>query len=149
MMMIAAWMVSLASCASDAPRVCHFESGRPCAEGDICLGTQGNECSYAACDGESGELFGAPVACLRGTVEPLPGGPFNCDPSDLDFGGGYLPPRAPCPLGALYSIEGTTYGACVPVSQCRPLPCDPAYGGDGCPIDYTCDAGSSTCVPVS
>ncbi len=140
-----AWMAALAAC-RDAPRVCHFESGRPCVEGEICLGTRGAECGYVAC--LEGGLGGSLPGCSRGTVEPVADGPFDCDPANLELDG-YLPPPAPCPLGALYSIEDGFYGRCVPVSQCLPLPCDPAYGGDGCPIDYVCDAASSTCVPGS
>jgi hypothetical protein len=146
---IAAWTVSLAACAGEEPRVCHFPSGRPCVEGEICLGEQGLECGYVYCEPDTGSLAAsAPGACFPGPTPEQPGGPFDCDPGNLDLDG-YLPPSAPCPLGALWSIENGFYGRCVPVTQCLPLPCDPRYGGDGCPSDYVCDAASSTCVSAS
>jgi len=128
-----------------APVVCHFQSGRPCVEGDICLGPQGGECNYAFCDPMSDDILGTAVACMRGQIDTTPAGPFDCDPALLQYQG-YLPPPAPCPLGALYTIQNGAWGNCVAVSNCKPLPCNPAYGGDGCPIDYVCDAASSTCV---
>src|SRR5689334_5002043 len=104
---IAAWMVSLAACASeDEPRVCYFPSGRPCVEGDICMNTQGNECEPVICTAE-GRLEQAAAACVRGQVDPVPGGPYDCDQTHLDWGGGLLPPRAPCPLGSMVQIAGT------------------------------------------
>jgi hypothetical protein len=91
-----------------------------------------------------GELWGTAVACEPDEVEPGPNPPYHCDPSAISP---YTetPPQEPCPLGALQAIADGFYAGCVPVEQCEPLACDPAYGGDGCPIDYMCDETSSTC----
>jgi hypothetical protein len=133
------------------PFVCHFPSGRPCAAGDICMNVKGSECEPVLCNGETRRLeVGGAAACVPGQTDPVPGGPFDCDPAHLDFRGGITPPPAPCRIGALFQINGTTYGMqCVPVSQCLPLPCDPQYSGDGCPSNYACDATTLTCVPAS
>ena len=131
--------------------VCHFASGRPCRADEVCLGAKGDECNYYVC--QDGALIGGAVACSAGEVPAAPGGPFTCDPSAIERApgtGGFVPPPAPCPLGGLWTIDparGVPYGACVPVAQCAPLPCDPAFAGDGCPADHVCDAATSTCVP--
>jgi hypothetical protein len=129
------------------PYVCHFPSGRPCVEGDICIGMQGNECNYVFCDPRTGGVFGTAVGCGRGKFDTTPAGPFDCDPALVQYEA-YRPPM-PCPLGGLYTIQNGGWGTCVAVSNCKPLPCNPAYKGDGCPSDYVCDATSSTCVPAS
>jgi hypothetical protein len=54
----------------------------PCRRGELCLGEQGDECRYFACvDGEL--TTGSGVACQASDVEPIAGGPFLCDPSQL------------------------------------------------------------------
>jgi hypothetical protein len=140
----------LLGCADDAPAVCHFPSGRPCRADEVCLGSQGGECNYVGCavDGDGrGELRGTAVACAAAPVAPAAGGPFVCDPGAFTDvrAGVFTPPRAPCPLGGLWTIEDGFWGTCVPVAQCLPLPCDPAYGDDGCPSSQRCDDASRTC----
>lgn len=138
-----------------AIEVCHFASGRPCPSDRACLGPQGDECNYYACRPEEGVILGTAIACQAGVTEPVAGGPFNCDPATIAVDRGLLtPPPAPCPLGSLWSIHlppdtGGVYGhwgRCVPVAQCRPIPCDPAFAGDGCPSDHVCAAATRTCV---
>jgi hypothetical protein len=140
-----------ASDASDAsegsdgpPDACYFASGRPCSVGEVCLGEAGDECNYYTC--QDGRLIGGAVGCAPGEVPPVAGGPFDCDPS-LITSGDSTPPPSPCPLGGLYTIEDGFFGRCVPVAQCQPLPCNPAFNDDGCPSSYTCDGASSTCQP--
>ena len=129
-----------------AAEVCHFPSGRPCRDDAVCMGRQGNECNYVSC--EEGELRSTAVGCGTAEVAPLPGGPFDCDPAVIVRTPGSLtPPSFPCPLGSLHRVENNTvYGPCVPLAQCKPIACDPDFGGDGCPSTHTCDPSSRTCV---
>ncbi|MEZ4404561.1 MAG: hypothetical protein R3B06_31360 [Kofleriaceae bacterium] len=140
-------LTAACSAAPDPAATCAFPSGRPCPPGQACLASPGDECNYVACI--DGELLGTAVAC---SAEPIPstgGGPYDCDPASVPVTTGLLPPPAPCPLGGLYTIERGFFRTCVPVEECAPLPCDPAYGGDGCPSSYTCAPASRTCVPAT
>jgi hypothetical protein len=136
----------------DAPpqaAVCHFTSGRPCTADHACMGAKGDECNYYACN--DGQLLGGAVGCSPGTVEPIAGGPFNCDPASIALTqpGLLTPPNGACPIGSLWALDASReipYLQCVPLDQCVPIPCDPQWNGDGCPGDYVCDAASSTCV---
>ena len=137
------------TCVRQAVEVCHFPSGRPCRSDTVCLADQGVECNYIYCD--EGHLRSTAIGCGFGEVPPLEGGPFDCDPSVIvRRPGPLLPPNGYCPLGSLRRIEnnGLYSHDCVPLAQCKPIPCDPAYRGDGCPSTYTCDPTSSTCVPA-
>lgn len=143
----------LAGCGSeDQIEVCHFASGRPCPSDQLCLGEKGDECRYLSC--VQGEIVsGGAIACSAGTTDPQPGGPFNCDPAtvahDPDAETGFTPPNGACPIGSLYALDparALPYLFCVPVAQCAPIACDPAFAGDGCPADYVCDGASRTCV---
>jgi hypothetical protein len=127
--------------------VCHFPSGRPCREDAVCMSTQGSECNYVSC--EYRQLRSTMADCSSEEVPPLPGGPFDCDPGLIvRMQGRLTPPSVRCPLGSLHRVENDTVdGPCVPLAQCKPIACDPAYGGDGCPSNYACDPASSTCVP--
>jgi hypothetical protein len=139
-------LAALAGC-DDTPPVCHFPSGRPCPTGAACLNVQGQECSYVAC--LDGTLQGAAVACMPGPIQPSGTGPHDCDPSGVPAPDGLLtPPNGGCPIGGLYTIVNHFWGTCVPVAECRPLPCDPAYAGDGCPSNHGCDALTRLCVPT-
>jgi len=98
-------------------------------------------------------LVSGAVGCGTGVTAPVPGGPFDCDPSliarDPAARGGFTPPSGPCPIGSLWALDTTRalpYLFCVPVAQCRPIACDPRYAGDGCPADYVCAAATRTCV---
>lgn len=130
--------------APDALALCHFTSGRPCAPGTTCLGAQGNECNYATCAG--GQLLSTSIACGAATYPAAPSGPLvGCDPAALAVHG--TPPPAPCALGDLRTITAAgAWGPCVSTRQCRPLPCDATWLGDGCPSFHRCDAATSTCV---
>lgn len=143
---VTAVLLASAACADEdsGPPTCHFASGRPCPAGVVCLGAQGNECNYYTCDAD-GALVGTAIACMPGTIPASGAGPHDCDPTHVTVGVG-TPPPAPCPLGGLYTIENGFYRTCVPVAECRPLPCDPAFAGDGCPSNHTCDAATHTCV---
>ena len=149
--LLAATLLCLTACTSNDPAAhdCHFVSGRPCADGDVCMGAKGDECNYPTC--VDGDLFSGAVFCQPGTTEPVPGGPFNCDPATIPGGreGVIIPPNGTCPLGSLYALDparAAPYLFCVPVAQCAPIPCDPQWNGDGCPADFVCDSGSRTCV---
>ncbi|MBL8627057.1 MAG: hypothetical protein JNK64_37555 [Myxococcales bacterium] len=143
----------LAACADDsADAVCHFASGRPCAPGELCFGPPGDECNYYTCT--DGALVGTAVACSAAVVIPVPDGPFVCDPAAVRLRDATItPPLEPCPLGGLYALQvsdafvgGAQFQACVPTDTCAPIACDPAYGGDGCPTGYGCDAARRRCV---
>lgn len=150
-----ALILLVAACgdSSDAA-VCHFPSGRPCGPGELCLARAGDECNYVTC--ADGALQSTAVACQAGTTAPVAGGPFVCDPAQVALAqaGTLTPPPAPCPLGSLYALTvtdqfvgGGQFVQCVPLSQCQPIACDPAYAGDGCPTGYGCDATLRQCTP--
>ncbi len=145
----------LGACADDpADAVCHFPSGRPCAPGELCLGSPGDECNYYTCT--DGALLGSAVACSAGAITPVSGGPFVCDPAAVRLAGAMItPPPAPCPLGGLYALQvsdafvgGAQFQACVPTDACQPIACDPAYGGDGCPSGFGCAPATGRCVAL-
>jgi hypothetical protein len=155
MRLLATATLLLVACTSNDPgqaiEVCHFESGRPCPADTVCLGTQGNECNYFACDVD-GQLVGTAIGCQAGTVDPVAGAPFNCDPATLSNDaapGSITPPQGACPLGALYALDPAQpfpFLFCVPVEQCAPIACDPQFDGDGCPSGYGCSAATRTCA---
>jgi len=123
---------------------CKFESGRPCPPGTTCLGAQGNECNYYNCQGD--RLEGTAIACGTATYPTPAVGPLvSCDPAELARHG--TPPPGPCALGELHSITAAGgWGSCVSTRQCKPLACDPAWQGDGCPSFHTCDPATSLCA---
>ncbi|HVK85948.1 MAG TPA: hypothetical protein VM513_17630 [Kofleriaceae bacterium] len=147
----AAIAVALAGCESGADdATCYFPSGRPCHLGEVCLGRQLDECNYySACN--DGGLAGTAIACTHEPIEPVAGGPFLCDPSLIPRNStrDFTPPPAPCPLGSLWALDPERelpYIQCVPVAQCEPIRCDPAFAGDGCPSNHECDAVTYTCI---
>lgn len=150
------WMwlatVVMVACGSDdtgdAPRVCYFESGRPCPVGVACFGGQGNECNYYGCNAD-GAIEGTAIACMPGFGDPTGRFDHDCDPASIHLArpGAPLPPPSPCPLGSMATIVDGLWARCVPARECHPLPCDAAYGDDGCPTSFHCNPTTSTCVP--
>jgi hypothetical protein len=149
--LIAVVLLIVAACDTREPEieieVCHFDSGRPCPADTVCLGSQGAECNYVACR-DDGSLESTAIGCSTDEAPPLTGGPFDCDPGIIVREPGSLtPPAWTCPLGSLVKIvDNQLTGPCVPLAQCKPIACDPAFRGDGCPVDHDCDATSRTCV---
>ena len=144
-------LLTTAACDAREPEieVCHFDSGRPCRADTVCLAEQGGDCNYVACR-EDGSLESTALGCSSVPARPVPGGPFECDPSMIVREPGSLTPpgEGPCPLGSLLRVENNELrGPCVPLAQCKPIACDPVYRGDGCPSEYACDPASRTCVP--
>lgn len=149
-----AFVLILAACEDSGTAIdepCHFENGRPCPVGQACFGGQGNECNYYACvvddDGER-SLTGSAIGCFEddSTFEDVAGGPFNCDPSNVEAGNaGITPPPGPCGLGGLYTTDTGFWGRCVDAARCLPIACDPAFGDEGCVTGYHCDAATETC----
>lgn len=125
---------------------CHFATGRACSVGEVCFGGQGNECNYYACASTDAAPSGTALACTEEPFTQAPGGPFDCDPANL-AAGAFTPPPAPCGLGGLWTIENGAWGRCVHASQCVPLPCEPAFGDEGCVVGFSCDAATQTCQP--
>jgi len=67
---------------------------------------------------------------------------------DCDWGHSFcdsLP--GPCPSGQVRSVTGNCWGACVPYTDCAPIPCDPAAPGTRCPTGLTCWTSTRTCGP--
>jgi hypothetical protein len=146
------------ACAADDPdgpdaiETCHFVSGRPCEPGELCMGTKGGECNYYTCTRDG--IVGSAIGCFADEVEPVEGGPFNCDPATVVHTSGETartPPNGWCPIGSLYALNPESiipYLFCVPLEQCAPIACDPQWNGDGCPSGYGCDAATETCVAL-
>ena len=93
---------------------------------------------YCGCDGVEFRGSGTcPTRPFRHRGPCAPAGGFNCDRREIRC----RIPDPVCPAGQVGSIEGTCWGPCVPLTDCR------CSEGPECPGEATCDASAMRCAP--